>query len=49
MGTVPRPGCTCLAVKLVITLFVKYAVVMGLLEGKPLAVPDVVAHLNAFL
>ena len=49
MGTVLLPGRACLTVKLVIALFIKNAVIVGLLEGEPLAVLVVIAFLNAFL
>ena len=49
MGTVPLPSCACLTVKLVIALFVKNAVIEGLLEGEPLAVQVGIALLYAFL
>ena len=49
MSTVPLPSCACLTVKLVIALFVKNAVIEGLLEGEPLAVQVGIALLYAFL
>ena len=48
-GTVPLPSCACLTVKLVIALFVNNAVIVGLLEGEPLAVLILMTFLNAFL
>ena len=49
MGTFLLPGSTSLTVKLVIALLVEDAVIIGLLEGKPLAVLDLIALFNAFL
>ena len=49
MSTVLLPSRACLTVKLVIALFVKNAVIIGLLQGEPLAVLVVIAFLNAFL
>ena len=49
MGTFLLPSSTSLTVKLVIALLVEDAVIIGLLEGKPLAVLNLVALFNAFL
>ena len=49
MSTVLLPSCACLTVKLVIALFIKNAVIIGLLQGEPLAVLNLVALFNAFL
>ena len=49
MGTFLLPSSTSLTVKLVIALLVEDAVIIGLLEGKPLAVLDLIALFNAFL
>ena len=49
VGAVFLSGCACLAVKVVITLFIKNAVVIRFLEGKPLAVNIIIALLNALL
>ena len=49
MGTVPGTSCTCLAVKPIITLLIKNAVIMGLLKGIPLAIRVEMALVNAFL
>ena len=38
-----------IAIKVVVALFIENAVVIALLEGKPLAVLVVAAFLNAFL
>ena len=48
MGTGPSTGCACLAVKLIITLLIKNAVIMALLKGVPLAVQVGIALQNAF-
>ena len=49
MGTFLLPSSTSLTVKLVVALLVEDAVIIGLLEGKPLAVLNLVALFNAFL
>ena len=49
MCTFLLPSSTSFTVKLVITLLVEDAVIIGLLEGKPLAVLNLVALFNAFL
>ena len=49
MSTVLLPSRACLTVKLVIALFVKNAVIEGLLDGEPLAVQVGIALLYAFL
>ena len=48
MCTFLLPSSTSLAVKLVIALFVEDAVIIGLLEGKPLAVLNLITFLDAF-
>ena len=48
IGTLLLSASTSLAVKLVVALLVEDAVIIGLLEGKPLAVLDLIALFNAF-
>ena len=47
--TVLLPCGACFAIKLVIALFIKKAVIVGLLKREPLAVHMVIACLNTFL
>ena len=49
MGTFLLPSSTSLTVKLVVAPLIQDAVIIGLLEGKPLAVLNLVALFNAFL
>ena len=49
MRTLLLSGCTSLTVKLIITLLVEDAMVIGFLKGKPLAVENLIALCNAFL
>ena len=49
MGTFLLPSSTSLTVKLVVAPLIQDAVIIGLLEGKPLAVLDLIALFNAFL
>ena len=49
MCTFLLPSSTSLTVKLVITLLIEDAVIIGLLEGKPLAVLDLITLFDAFL
>ena len=49
MGTFLLSTCTCLAIKLVIALLIEDAVIVGLLEGEPLAVLHLIALQDAFL
>ena len=49
MGTFLLPSSTSLTVKLVVALLVEDAVIIGLLEGKPLAVLNLITFLDAFL
>ena len=49
MGTFLLPSSTSLTVKLVVALLVEDAVIIGLLEGKPLAILKLIALFNAFL
>ena len=49
MGTFLLPSSTSLTVKLVVALLVEDAVIIGLLEGEPLAVLMPVTLFNAFL
>ena len=49
MCTFLLPSSTSLTVKLVIALLIEDAVIIGLLEGKPLAVLDLITLFDAFL
>ena len=49
MGTFLLSTSTCLTIKLVVAPRIQDAVVVGLLEGEPLAVLNFVALFNAFL
>ena len=47
-GTLPLPSRASIAIKLVVALFIENAVIVALLEGKPLAVYVAITFLNAF-
>ena len=49
MGTFLLPSSTSLTVKLVVAPLIQDAVIIGLLEGKPLAILKLIALFNAFL
>ena len=49
MCTFLLPSSTSLAVKLVVAPLIQDAVIIGLLEGKPLAVLNLITFLDAFL
>ena len=49
IGAFLLSGSASLTVKLVVALLVEDAVIIGLLEGKPLAVLYLIALFNAFL
>ena len=49
MGTFLLPGSTSLTVKLIVAPLIQDAVVVGLLQGEPLAVLHLVALFDAFL
>ena len=48
-GTLLLPRFASITIKLVVALFIENAVVIALLEGKPLAVLVAAAFFNAFL
>ena len=48
-GTLLLPRFASITIKLVVALLIENAVIIALLEGKPLAVYVAVAFLNAFL
>ena len=48
-GTLLLPRRAAIAIKLVVALFIENAVIIALLESKPLAVLVAVAFLNAFI